>query len=33
VESAASKETAAKQSFQQKKAEMKKKREVMGLWD
>jgi chemotaxis protein MotB len=34
VESAASKENAAKQSFQQKKAEMKKKRrDVMGLWD
>jgi chemotaxis protein MotB len=34
VESAASKENAAKQSFQQKKAEMKKKkRDVMGIWD
>jgi chemotaxis protein MotB len=34
VESAASKENAAKQSFQQKKAEMKKKRrDVVGLWD
>jgi chemotaxis protein MotB len=34
VESAASKENATKQSFQQKKAEMKKKRrDVMGLWD
>jgi chemotaxis protein MotB len=34
VESSASKENAARQSFQQKKAEMKKKRrDVMGLWD
>jgi len=34
VQSAASKENAAKQSFQQKKAEMKKKkRDVMGLWE
>jgi chemotaxis protein MotB len=34
VESAASKENAVKQSFQEKKAEMKKKkRDVMGLWD
>ena len=34
IESAASKENEAKQSFQQKKAEMKKKRrDVMGLWD
>jgi chemotaxis protein MotB len=34
VESVASKENTAKQSFQQKKSEMKKKRrDVMGLWD
>jgi chemotaxis protein MotB len=34
VESAASKENTTKQSFQQKKSEMKKKRrDVMGLWD
>ena len=34
VETAASKENAARQAFQQKKAEMKKKkRDVMGLWE
>jgi hypothetical protein len=34
VEAAASKENAARQAFQQKKAEMKKKkRDVMGLWE
>jgi len=34
VEAAADRESAMKQSFQQKKVEMKKKkRDVMGLWD